>query len=505
MKSRFRLLAPVVLGGLTLLIGTRLPALAAAPPNIVFILADDLGIGDPRCYNPDSKIATPHLDRLAAEGLRFTDMHSPSAVCSPTRYGLLTGRYAWRSRLKSGVLWGWSPPLIEPDRLTLPALLQAHGYVTAGFGKWHLGLGWATRAPAEFGDGSKPAADVNLVDYARPLTGGPHTAGFDSYFGIPASLDMEPYVWIENDRCVSAPTAWCAGDKHQRQGGGGFYRAGPMAPNFRHEEVLPEIARRTVRFLESHARAGRPRPFFAYVALSSPHDPWLPTGRFRGATQAGPRGDFVAQTDHCVGEILAALDRLGLARNTLVVFTSDNGAHWLPDEIAQYGHAANGPWRGQKADIHEGGHRVPCLVRWPGRVRPGTATGQLACLTDFFATFAEIIGARVPETAAEDSFSFAHLLLGRRPAQPVRSSLVLHSAQGLYALRRGGWKLVEGLGSGGFTPPARVQPRPGEPTGQLYDLFADPAETTNRHADQPAVVAALRAELEQIRQRGRSR
>lgn len=481
------------------------PVLAAPPPHILILLADDLGYGDLRCYNPDSKIPTPHLDRLAAEGLRFTDLHSPSAVCTPTRYGLLTGRYAWRSRLRSGVLWGWSPPLIEPGRLTLPALLKQRGYVTAGFGKWHLGLGWATREPVNFGDGSKPAADVARVEYTHPLTGGPHTAGFDTFFGIPASLDMEPYVWIENNRCVAAPTAWCDGDRHQRQGGGGFYRPGPMAPDFRHDEVLPEIARRTVRFLEAHARAGGDRPFFAYVALSSPHDPWLPTGPFRGRSRAGPRGDFVAQTDHAVGEILAALDRLGLARRTLVFFTSDNGAHWLPDEIRQFDHRANGPWRGQKADIHEGGHRVPGLVRWPGRVKAGTVSGQLACLTDGFATLAELVGAPLPADAAEDSFSFAHLIEGRPAREPVRASLVLHSSQGLFALRRERWKYIEGLGSGGFTAPARGQPGPGEPAGQLYDLYTDPAETTNRYVEQPAVVAAMQAELDALRTRGRSR
>ncbi len=500
-----RLPARARLWPLLLLGGVLASAVRAAPPHILILLADDLGYGDLRCYNPDSKIPTPHLDRLAAEGLRFTDLHSPSAVCTPTRYGLLTGRYAWRSRLRSGVLWGWSSPLIEPGRLTLPALLKQRGYVTAGFGKWHLGLGWVTREPVNFGDRAQPAADVTLVDYTRPLTGGPHTAGFDTYFGIPASLDMEPYVWIENDRCVAAPTAWCAGGKHQRQGGGGFYRPGPMAPDFRHEEVLPEITRRTVRFLEAHARAGGDRPFFAYVALSSPHDPWLPAAPFRGRSQAGPRGDFVAQTDHAVGEILAALDRLGLDGRTLVIFTSDNGAHWLPDEVRQFNHHANGPWRGQKADIHEGGHRVPGLVRWPGRVKAGTATGQLACLTDCFATLAEVVGAPLPADAAEDSFSFAHLLEGRRPAQAVRASLVLHSSRGLFALRRERWKYIEGLGSGGFTAPARVKPAPAEPAGQLYDLYTDPAETTNRYVEQPAVVAAMQAELDALRTRGRSR
>lgn len=473
--------------------------------NIVFILADDLGIGDPGCYNPESRIPTPHIDRLAREGLRFADMHTPSAVCSPTRYGLLTGRYAWRSRLKSGVLWGWSPPLIEPDRLTLPAMLQQRGYVTAGFGKWHLGLGWATRQPAAFGDGSKPAADPGLVDYSKPLWGGPCTAGFDHFFGIPASLDMEPYLWIEDNRCVAAPTEHTAGDKHQRQGGGGFYRAGPIAPGFRVEDVLPEITRRTTRCLEAHAHAGRRAPLFVYLALSAPHDPWLPSREFAGKSSAGPRGDFAAQTDAAVGEVLQALDRLGCADDTLVVFTSDNGAHWLPDEITRYQHAANGPWRGQKADIHEGGHRVPCVIRWPGRVKPGTVTGQLACLTDFMATFAELTGAKLPPTAAEDSFSFAPLLTGRRPGGSLRTSLVMHSAQGTFAVRRDGWKLTDALGSGGFTAPAKVVPEPGGPTGQLYDLYTDPQERTNRFNGQAALVQALESELGDIQARGRSR
>ncbi len=474
-------------------------------PNIIFILADDLGIGDPGCYNSESRIPTPHIDRLAREGLRFVDMHTPSAVCTPTRYGLLTGRYAWRSRLKSGVLWGWSPPLIEPERLTLPAMLQQRGYVTAGFGKWHLGLGWATREPAAFGDGSKPAADPELVDYAKPLSGGPRTAGFDRFFGIPASLDMEPYLWVEDDHCVTAPTEHTEGDKHQRQGGAGFYRAGPMAPGFRVEAVLPEITRRATGFIETQARSGRGAPLFVYLALSAPHDPWLPSARFVGKSGAGPRGDFVAQTDATVGEVLQLLDRLGWADETLVIFSSDNGAHWLPDEIVRYQHAANGPWRGQKADIHEGGHRVPCVIRWPGRVRPGTVTGQLACLTDFMATFAELTGARLASTAAEDSFSFAALLTGRRPEGPLRQSLVMHSSQGMFAIRRGGWKLIEGLGSGGFTPPARAILAPGGPAGQLYDLYTDPLERTNRFPDAAAEVQALASELSDLKARGQSR
>lgn len=242
-----------------------------------------------------------------------------------------------------------------------------------------------------------------------------------------------------------------------------------------------------------------------YVPLSAPHDPWLPTAQFIGSSQAGPRGDFVAQTDGAVGEILKALDRLALAKDTLVVFTSDNGAHWLPREREQYLHAANRPWRGQKADIHEGGHRVPCLVRWPGRVKPGTATAQLACLTDFTATFTELVGSRLPKGAGEDSFSFAHLLLGCRPSGTVRESLIMHSSQGMFAIRRGGWKLIEGLGSGGFTAPAQVEPKPGEPGTQLYDLYSDPAEERNQSDDRPDEVARLSQELAAIKASGKSR
>jgi len=457
------------------------PADAPAPPHVVLVLADDLGWGDPGSYNPESEIPTPHLDRLAAEGIRFTDAHSPSAVCSPTRYGLLSGRYAWRTSLQNGVLWGYSPLLVDTDRVTLPSLLKTRGYATAGIGKWHLGLGSAEE-----------------TDYAEPLRPGPNDLGFDSYRGIPASLDMQPYVWFRDDRVEALPTGSVERSEMRREGGGGFWRAGPAAPGFRHADVLPRIGEEAVAYLEG--RAATPEaPFFLYLALSAPHTPWLPAPEFEGRSGAGPYGDFTVQVDAAVGDVMAALDRLALADDTLLIVTSDNGAHWLPDDIARYQHRANGPWRGQKADIHEGGHRVPFLARWPGRIPAGATSDQLLGHTDLMATLAAVAGASVPDGAGEDSRNLLPALLGEAPPEPLRDGLVHHSLDGMFAIRQGRWKLIDGRGSGGFTPPARVEPGPGEPAGQLYDLEADPGETTDLYAERPDVVERLQRELDRVR------
>ncbi|MBX6314821.1 MAG: arylsulfatase, partial [Isosphaeraceae bacterium] len=456
-------------------------------PNIVLILADDMGYGDPGCYNPASKIPTPNIDRLAAGGMRFVDAHTPSSVCSPTRYGLLTGRYAWRTRLKKGVLDGYSPALIEPGRLTIASLLKQHGYHTAGFGKWHLGLG-----------------DAQPTDYDRPLRPGPATVGFDTYFGIPASLDMPPYVFFEDDHVTEAPTGTIAASEMRRKGGKGYWRAGAIAPSFRHIDVLPTLTQRAISFIENQAGPARERPFFLYVPLNAPHTPWLPTEAFTGKSGAGPYGDFVVQVDATVGQVLAALDRAGLTDNTLVLFTSDNGAHWLPSDIAQWGHRANGPLRGQKADAWEGGHRVPFLARWPGKIRPGSTSEQTICLTDVFATVAAIVGASLPDEAGEDSINLLPALLGEAKA-PLREAVVHHSADGLFAIRQGPWKLILGLGSGGFSQPKRLEPEPGGPAGQLYNLADDPGETKNLYQEHPEIVRRLTSLLEKYQQQGRSR
>ncbi len=466
-------------------------------PNIVLILADDLGYGDPGCYNPASKIPTPHIDRLASQGMRFTDAHSPSSVCTPTRYALLTGRYSWRSRLKSGVLWGFSRALIEPERTTIASLLKDAGYRTGAVGKWHLGL--QSPDPDAANEKAQPP-----VDYAQPLRPGPVTVGFDYFFGIPASLDMEPYVYVLNDRAVEQPTETTEGSKHRRQDGGGFWRKGPIAPEFQHIDVLPTITEKAVKFID---RQQDGHPFFLYFPLSAPHTPWMPTDEFRGRSGAGYYGDFVVQVDWTVGQVMKVLERKGLAENTLLVLTSDNGAHWPDGDIAKWGHDANGGLRGQKADIWEGGHRVPFFVRWPNKVAPGSVCEQTTCQTDLLATVAAIVGKQLPSNAAEDSYNMLPAWLGKTK-EPIREATVHHSCNGMFAIRQGDWKLIEGCGSGGFTHPARIPAnklKAGEPQGQLYNLADDPTEQKNLYLERPEVVARLHALLEKYREQGHSR
>ena len=471
-----------------LLIGGCRSAKEDRLPNIVFILADDLGYGDLQCYNPLSKVPTPHIDRLAGEGRRFTDAHSPSGVCTPTRYGVLTGRYAWRSRLHSGVLWGFSPNLIDTSRTTVASLLQSHGYATAGIGKWHLGLG-----------------EAEQTDYSQPLRPGPIDHGFDYYFGIPASLDMEPYVFFENDHVIELPSDSIEGSTMRRDDGGGFWRAGPIAPSFRHIDVLPVLAEKAVEYFEQHHATHPDVPFFLYVPLSAPHTPWLPTEAFAGVSQAGPYGDFVAQVDWTVGQIIATLDRLKLNKETLLFVTSDNGAHWLQSDIDRYDHRANGMLRGQKADIWEGGHRVPFIVRWPGHIEAGTESDEITTHTDFLATIAAVIGAELKDGTAEDSYNILPALLGQPLDQPIREATVHHSSRGVFAIRRGPWKYIDGLGSGGFTEPIMIEPHPGAPAGQLYDLEEDLGERVNLYDEYPEIVSQLDGMLEAYKKQGFSK
>jgi arylsulfatase A-like enzyme len=482
-----------------------LPLEAAKPPNIIFILADDLGCGDLGCYNPNAKIPTPAIDRLAAEGIRFTDAHTPSAVCTPTRYGVLTGRYAWRSRLKQGVTRGYSRSLIEPGRMTVASLLKGKGYATACVGKWHLGFQTPDLAADDFPPAHKyvPGDSPHAVDYSQPLKPGPLTLGFDYYFGIPASLDMEPYVYVENDRVLELPTLEVTASKHRRRGGGGYWRGGPIAPSFRHVEVLPRITRQAVDWI---GRQKTDTPFFLYFPLNAPHTPWVPTDQFRGRSQAGYYGDFVTQVDWVVGQVAEALDEHGHADNTLLIVTSDNGSHWPVSDIKKWNHAANLHYRGQKADIWEGGHHVPFVARWPGHIEKQIQSGETICLTDLMATAAAIVEAKLPANASEDSFNILPTLLGKSTGEPPRSSTVHHSIDGTFAIRSGDWKLIAGnLGSGGFSQPRRIEPKPDGPRGQLYHLADDPSETDNVWHEHPEIVKQLTAELEKIKESGRSR
>ncbi|MBN2416680.1 arylsulfatase [bacterium] len=464
-------------------------------PNIVYILADDLGYGDVSCLNESGKISTPAIDRLAAEGVRFTDAHSGSAVCTPTRYGILTGRYSWRTRLQSGVLTGYAPPLIDAGRLTVPDMLRRQGYTTGCVGKWHLGWDWQTGDDHRYTDAWEET-DAH-VDFSRPIKNGPVTRGFDYFFGIAASLDMTPYVYIENDRVLDPPDRRIAGTS-----GYEFYREGPIAPGFSHEEVLPECTRRAEAFIRKH----RSRPFFLYLPLSAPHTPILPTGGFKGKSGIGPYGDFVLQCDHTVERILTALKENGLEDTTLVIFTSDNGCSPMADfpDLAAKGHHPSYRFRGLKADIYEGGHRIPFIARWPGHIPAGSACSDTICLTDLMATAAEITGFVLPDDAGEDSVSILPGLRGENSA-PLREAVVHHSINGSFSIRQGKWKLEFCPGSGGWSDPMPAKARRENlPPLQLYDLSADIGERKNVCTEHPEVVTELTRLMERYVTNGRS-
>ena len=475
---------------------------AAETPNIVIILADDLGYGDLGCYNAESKIPTPHLDRLAREGSRFTDAHSPSAVCTPTRYGLLTGRYPWRSRLKRGVLSPWGAALIEKDRLTLPAMLRAKGYGTAAIGKWHLGMTWPTK------DGKPPASrddPHSNVDFTQAITEGPTNRGFDTYFGTDVP-NYSPFCFIENDRTLGIPTDLSNAED--------FNHRGPAMPGWRAVNILPELTRRAVASVEQAAE--KKRPFFLYFALTSPHYPVAPAPEFIGKSGAGAFGDFVVQTDWVVGQITDALARTGAAENTLVIFTSDNGPEidgevviGAFDRIQKFGHASMGALRGVKRDAWEGGHRVPFIARWPGHVPAGKVSDQYLILSDLMATCAAITGSPLPADAAEDSVNILPALLG---GKVEREAGVTVGISGKPALRQGDWVLIA-------APTGRENPAPrGEPEWfreqrgykahdsqyELFNLREDPQQKNNRAATEPDRVAAMLALLQKYQTEGRS-
>lgn len=491
---------------LVCLILTRHAAADSPRPNIVFVLCDDLGYGDVKCLNPQGKIATPNMDRIAREGMTFTDAHTSSSVCSPTRYGVMTGRYNWRSKLQSGVLGGLSPRLIEADRLTVAGLLKQQGYHTACVGKWHLGMDWvkvAGRSVAELNIESRE--QVRSVDYSQPIANGPTSVGFDEYFGISASLDMVPYTYIVNDRVAALPTEdrsfeMMLGRK------GGTTRLGPTAPDFDAAHVLPDLTAKAIEIIDRQSeKAKSGQPFFLYLPYASPHTPILPTKEWQGRSGLNPYADFVMQQDHCLGQVLDALDRNVLTQNTLVIFTSDNGCSPQADfpALLAKGHNPSHHFRGHKADIYEGGHRVPFLVRWPGQVKAGTVSDQLVCLTDFMATAADVIGVKLPDRAAEDSFSFLPALKQQTGAM-VRNSVVHHSINGSFAIREGQWKLALCRGSGGWSAPRPGQGDRDLPQDQLFDLSTDIGEQRNVREQHPEVVKRLTGLLEQLVADGRT-
>jgi arylsulfatase A-like enzyme len=485
--------------------GSSIRAAAVPRPNIVYILADDLGYGDLGCYNPGSKIPTDNLDRLAAGGMRFTDAHAPTSVCTPTRYAILTGRYCWRSRLQHDVLGPWGETLIAAERLTVPALLKQQGYATVCLGKWHLGWRWPTK------DGQPPRSGTDRlsnVDFTKPIADGPTTRGFDSYFGVDLP-NYPPYCFIENDHTVGIPNQPNLPEHN---------RPGPMVPGWDWVQIMPELTRRAVRYIDDAASRAPRTPFFLYFALTAPHYPVVPAPEFRGKSGAGDYGDFVVQVDWTVGQVLDALRKGGLEDDTLVIFTSDNGPeitgevkNGVYDRARQYRHSSMGPLRGAKRDAWEGGHRVPFLARWPGKIATSSVSDQTVAHVDLMATVAAMLGVTLPEDAGEDSINILPVLLGNAGSTPVREATVHHSASGKFAIRRGDWVLIDAPSGDdnrkrgepewfkqerGYT--ARDQP------GELFDLRQDLAERRNLYAERPEVVRALKELLEKYKREGRS-
>ena len=474
-------------------------------PNIVLILADDLGYGDVSAYNSEARLSTPNLDKLTTEGMHFTDAHSPSSVCTPTRYALLTGEYCWRSSLPVGVLWGYGRTFIPKEKPTLASFLKANGYQTGIVGKWHLGIDWQVKEG--FQDslaniknnlsevGAVQDVDPDWLDFSRPPTTGPLDYGFDYSFILPASLDMAPYCYLENDTLVGDLAAFTPGNDLKTGYTEAFWRPGLMSSDFVFDQVLPKFVDKAMNYINASAQSEA--PFFLYLPLAAPHTPWLPTAPFDDTSGAGTYGDFVQMVDAAIGEVLKLLQEKGISENTLVIVTSDNGPFWRDDYEELYQHSATGGYKGMKADIWEGGHRVPLIYRWPGKIRPGAKNEYPVTLTTFMATFAEMLNVPYDTLSAGDSQSSWPFLMGEKPDSLL--PIIHHSSRGMFAIRDGDWKMVEGLGSGGFSKPTFIEPEGKMPAGQLYNLKNDPYEQLNVYRQYPDRVKKLSAELQTIR------
>jgi len=479
---------------------------SSTKPNVLILYADDLGFGDVSCYNADrGKILTPNIDRIAREGMRFTDGHSSSGVCSPSRYTILTGRYHWRSRLQNGIVGLWERPLITTDRLTIGGLARQNGYQTACIGKWHLGWNWPIDPDKKewfktTGYGGKK--DLEATDahraawkeaFSKPIPGGPTAVGFDHYFGTDVP-NWPPYCFIEDDRTVGIPSEFASVKLFEKNQAS---QQGPALEDWTLEPILPTLGKRAVEFIQQAAQT--PEPFLLYLPFTSPHTPLSVNPEWIGKSDLNLYGDFVLETDAVVGKVLQALDDAGLAENTLVIFTSDNGcAPYIGvEELEEKGHFPSGPFRGYKADAWEGGHRVPFIVRWPGKVRAGSECDQLVHQADLIATLADVLDVKLPDQAGEDSFSILPLLKGQTCA--VRNTSVSCSIQGVPSVREGHWKYIPAAGSGGWAKGGD----PNQPI-QLYNLQDDPGEMQNLAMQHPDKVLSMQALLKKLIEEGRS-
>jgi arylsulfatase A len=485
-------------------LGFTFNAFAAPPshPNIVVIYTDDQGYGDMSALNPHSKFQTPNLDRLVHEGLNFTDGHCSDTVCTPSRYGLLTGRYSWRTSLKRGVLDAEGNCLIAQNRITVASLLKRSGYQTAMFGKWHLNM--------------KFPGSVGQRDWSQPIADGPTAHGFDYFFGIPASMNYGILTFIENTRVTDPPSLWTHKKPGKERDSFRFMppydsaRQGPgdieIAPSFHDDLCLTVLTKKVIDYIANHAAAAKAgEPFFLYFALTSPHKPVCPAPEFVGKSKVGAYGDFMLETDYRVGQVLAALDQYGLSRDTLVIQSSDNGPEvGYSKRFEEYQHASDGDLKGGKRDIYEGGHRVPFVMRWPAVIQAGRTCDEPVDQVDLLATCAAILGVTLPPDAGEDSYSLLPVMRSEEYPRPLRGPLMHHSGSGYLSIRDGRWKLNLFRGSGGSLAPALIKPKSGEPPFELYDMKADWRESTNVYVQHPGEVMRLQALATKIVREGRS-
>ncbi len=494
-------------------------------PNVIIILADDMGYGDVSGLNPRAKTYTPNIDLLIRRGLTFSTAHASASVCTPSRYGLLTGRYGFRSDKAAKGISGFHGPVIENSRSTLANVFSKAGYQTACIGKWHLGLEWSTL------DGNSMASyDNNTgtsnIDFTKPVKNGPNHHGFDYSFIHPASLDMPPYVFLRNGMATDhkiwltnqvypssqedTEVSW--DKKHTQEGDvywnkGVWWRKGEIAASFKVENCLSEIKEEGINFIKKQNFINQTKsedsqqPFFLYLPLTGPHTPWLPEDKYKGKSALGDYGDFVLNIDGIVGEIYQTLVDLDIDEETIIIFTSDNGAYWPEEEIIAQSHDSNWGSRGQKGDIWDGGHRIPLVMHWPNHIAEGQTYDGLISLTDFYATFKELTNQAMEVNEGEDSFSFLSVLFNGLPSN--RSSMIHHSSKAMFAIRDRGWKLIDGQGSGGFTESSSEVGGTSAP-GQLYWIESDNIESNNYYLEKPTRVAELKTKLTQQIESGRS-
>lgn len=482
-------------------------------PNVILILADDLGYGDVKFFNPAAKTETTNIDLLANEGVAFSEAFSSAGVSTPSRYGILTGRYCFRSPLKSGAINGHGKLVIEKNRRTIASALKDKGYTTAIIGKWHLGVEWQKK------DESRPLipeteyAKTSNVDYQKPVTYGPDNYGFDESFILPASLDMPPYLFLRNGRLVGKKIVRISDVYPLRKSNtkpdydsvyvdndgvywsrGVWWRAGEMEANFRVERCLQDITNQSLSYIRK--QAAKKNPFFLYLPLTSPHTPWVVGSKFKSKGQAGDYGSFVSQTDDVVGQVVAQLKKLGIYENTILIFASDNGGAWRQQDIDKWKHNSNEGRRGQKADVYDGGHHIPLIVSWKNVFEKQLVT-QPVSLVDIFSTLADITNYKIKSNEAEDSFSLLPIL--NKTGNSARDFVIFHSASGMFGIRQGDWKLIEGLGSGGFTVPKFEKQLPNGPKYQLYNVKNDPLEQVNLYLQYPETAKNLYTKLQTVK------